>query len=180
MTHRIRALETQSLRRTIALALALMTSLALAGAAPGPAVAAPEDLPAVDQYSDPFGPLGTGKRTPAWDPFSDDFAGQVPAGLRRRLARTEGGAALELLLAQVETDRVRTRRGGSPISVEGEGTSPLGSERGALASAATALFDGDSQGLLLIAGLVLIAAGGIALRLTSRPRAVGGQQGRGC
>lgn len=164
--------EPRSAQRPLGIALAAFAVIAVLGVAAAPARAAPEDQPAVDQYTDPFGPLGTGKRTPAWDPFSADFSGSVPAGLRRRLVRTGDGAALGLLLAQVETERARTRREseGQPAAGEAGGTLSRGGERGALASAGNALFGGDSRGPLLIAGLVLIAVAATLAKRRGLPR----------
>jgi hypothetical protein len=154
-----------------------------------PAIAGPGDQPSVHQYSDPFAPLGTGHRTPAWNPFSRDFREAAPAQVRRRLASAEDGATLELLLAQLQTERVRTHRGPGAAGARqrrgdgpGAGIAFAGGPReddepGAAGSAVGSVLDvGGPEGALLLAGLAAVAAGGAAAvwarrrQYTSAPR----------
>jgi hypothetical protein len=129
-------------------------------------VAAQGDRPAIDQYTDPFAPLATGRRAPAWNPFSPDFAAGVPARLRRRLARLDEGPALEMLLAQLDTERVRTgagqplSRSGRPLPSTARGRRAEDPQPGALSSVARSISDGS--GALLSAALVAVTAGGLA------------------
>jgi hypothetical protein len=133
-----------------------------------PAAAAPGDQPSVHQYSDPFAPLGTGHRTPAWNPFGREFREAAPTQVRRRLAKTEDGAALDLLLAQLQTERVRTQQEGSESGADGAGAAGAsapreGDEPDAAGSAVSSVVDGGGPGgVLLLAGLGAVAAAGLA------------------
>lgn len=139
-----------------------------------PALAEPGDQPSVHQYSDPFAPLGTGHRTPSWNPFSRDFREAVPPQVRRRLARAEDGAALELLLAQLQTERVRTGDGLRGEAAAAGGARREDEETGAAGSAVSSLLDvGGPGAVLLLAGLGAIAAGGAAAVWTRRHYAPG-------
>ncbi|MGH2743320.1 MAG: hypothetical protein ACRDN8_12740 [Thermoleophilaceae bacterium] len=150
-------------RRAASLALLVAGLIAGSAVVPAPAAAVQTDQPAIEQYTDPFAPLGTGRRAPAWNPFSPDFGARVPERVRR-LARVEGGPTLEMLLAQLETERARTGRRRSTAG-------PTGAPRGVaagkveqptlLSSAASAVFDGGSpRGALLVVGLTAVAASG--------------------
>jgi hypothetical protein len=156
--------------RRIPIAVLVVTgALGVLSLGPVPGVAAQGDQPAVDQYTDPFAPLATGRRAPAWNPFSRDFAARVPAPLRRRLARLDDGAALEMLLAQLGTERVRTGAGppvsrsdrpSARASREGRAEDP---RPGALSAAVRSISDGGGpHGLLLTAGVLAVTAGGLA------------------
>ena len=151
--------------------LALLAVLALSIATPGFA-AEPQDQPSVGQYTDPFGPTGTGSRPKDWNPFVETPAPSTPAPVRRRLEQTADGATLAALIGQVDTERARIVRQASPARHEPETgsddprTVAGGEERTALASAGRALFTGGSQGGLLLGGLLLILAAGVAAKLT--------------
>ena len=153
--------------------LGLRTSLALlavfALSIPTPGFAAePQDQPSVGQYTDPFGPTGTGSRPKTWNPFVETPAPSTPAPVRRRLEQTADGATLAALIDQVDTERariVRKRETGSDGS-DAPRTVAGGEERTALASAGRALFTGGSQGGWLLGGLLLILAAGVAATLT--------------
>ena len=152
--------------------LALLAVCALAFATPGFA-AEPQDQPSVGQYTDPFGPTGTGKRPKTWNPFVETPAPSTPAPVLRRLEDTADGATLAALIAQVDTERARIVRKGQAGSDDprtGAGGEQRiaagGEERTALASAGSALFAGGSQGGWLLGGLLLILAAGVAATLT--------------
>ena len=145
--------------------------LALSIATPGFA-AEPQDQPSVGQYTDPFGPTGTGSRPKDWNPFVETPAPSTPAPVRRRLEQTADGATLAALIGQVDTERARIRTERARIDTERETSSDAprtvagGEERTALASAGRAVFTGGSQGGLLLGGLLLILAAGVAAKLT--------------
>lgn len=140
-------------------------------------MAAPGDQPSVHQYADPFAPLGTGHRTPAWNPFSGDFREAVPARVRRGLVKARDGAGLELLLAQLQTERVRTREGSRGAGAAVRGARREDEQPGATGSAVSSLLDVDGPGgALLLAGLGAIAARGAAAVWTRRRQYAGGQR----
>ena len=151
-------------RLRVRTSLALLAVLSLSIATPGFA-AEPQDQPSVGQYTDPFGPTGTGSRPKDWNPFVETPAPSTPAPVRRRLGQTADGATLAALIGQVDTERARIvrkreTRSDDPRTVAG------GEERTALASAGRAVFTGGSQGGLLLGGLLLILAAGVAAKLT--------------
>ena len=158
-------------RLRVRTSLALLAVLALSIATPGFA-AEPQDQPSVGQYTDPFGPTGTGTRPKDWNPFVETPAPSTPAPIRRRLGQTADGATLAALIAQVDTERARIHTERARIDREpetGSGdprTFAGGEERTALASAGRALFTGGSQGGVLLGGLLLILAAGVAAKLT--------------
>lgn len=143
-----------------------------------PAWAAPPDQPSVHQYSDPFAPLGTGHQTPAWNPFDRDFREAAPARVRRRLAKAEDAATFELLLAQLQTERVRTRQGSDAADTSGGRARTEDDEPGATGSAASSVFEvGGTAGALLLAGLGMIAAGGAVAVWARRRQYTAGPRG---
>jgi hypothetical protein len=123
---------------------------------------------------------GHGPPDPAWNPFSRDFREAAPAQVRHRLAKTEEGAALELLLAQLQTERVRTQQGGSDgVGAAGDRTPREGDEPGATGSAVNSVLDGgDPGGVLLLAGLGGIAAAGAGAVWARRRRYAAAPRGR--
>jgi hypothetical protein len=154
-------------RRVPAVAVLVVGAIGALSFGPVPGVAAQGDRPAIDQYTDPFAPLATGRRAPAWNPFSRDFAAGVPARLRRQLARVDEGPALEMLLAQLRTEQARTGVG-EPLSRSGRSSSRTArggraEDPGVVSSAARSISDGaGAHGALLFAGLVAVTAGGLA------------------
>lgn len=134
------------------------------------AAQAPPDLPALDQYADPFGPLGTGHQAPAWNPFTSDFQVSPPRRVLRPLEGVEDEPALRLLLTQLETERVRTSEGRSATRHDAVGSDATGAraddeDAGFLTAAAGSVFDrGGLWALLLIGGLAVIAGVGAAAR----------------
>ena len=158
-------------RLRVRTSLALLAVLALSIATPGFA-AEPQDQPSVGQYTDPFGPTGTGSRPKDWNPFVETPAPSTPAPVRRRLEQTADGATLAALIGQVDTERARIETERARIDTERETSSDApptvagGEQRTALASAGRALFTGGSQGGLLLGGLLLILAAGVAAKLT--------------
>jgi len=179
------------------IALALVVAVAGAGAAwAAPAARAQSDEPATEQYSDPFAKLGTGRQAPDWNPYSRDFGAPIPERVRRRLERVEDGPALQMLLAQVETERARTggaapaspaRRRATPGAGAQESAPPRSSapaqrarprvvteedeEPGIVAATVSSVFArGGPEGLLLTVALVAIAVGGVGVARTLRGR----------
>jgi hypothetical protein len=158
-------------RRPVAAVLVLAVVVGALASRPEAVAAAPGDEPAIEQYSDPFGPLGTGRRTPAWNPFTRDFGVAPPEPLRRRLADIEDGATLQLLLAQLETERARTGGALPAARGAGGGAGSEGEEPGALGSAVGSVVDGGRPaGALLVSGLVALAAGATAAAWARRRR----------
>lgn len=155
----------------------LAAAMAALSVAP-PAWAGPGDQPSVHQYSDPFAPLGTGHQTPAWSPFGRDFREAAPARVRRGLAKADDGATLELLLAQLQTERVRTRQGSDGAGTGGAGARREDDVPGATGSAVSSVLEvGGTVGALLLAGLGMIAAGGAAAVWARRRRYAAGPRG---
>ena len=172
MIHRALKHPGRCRRLRVRTSLALLAVLSLSIATPGFA-AEPQDQPSVGQYTDPFGPTGTGSRPKDWNPFVETPAPSTPAPVRRRLGQTADGATLAALIGQVDTERARidTERAridtrAVRLSSDAPRTVAGGEERTALASAGRALFTGGSQGGLLLGGLLLILAAGVAAKLT--------------
>ena len=106
MIHRALKHPGRCRRLRVRTSLALLAVLSLSIATPGFA-AEPQDQPSVGQYTDPFGPTGTGSRPKDWNPFVETPAPSTPAPVRRRLGQTADGATLAALIGQVDTERAR-------------------------------------------------------------------------